>query len=1799
MEIIWSSKELVKNLVVKEFLTCLSDKESISFIEALEALFLTSELTNICQILLRLEDILLAVKGIDWPAEINTEINDLVSALSKIKSQEYFRDRLKNEIRSIKNPIYGRIEEYPIAALFCQQFGTNIEENQKPLIFLLNFILFQIARHNHWDKHKKSNLLAHAANTLRKVIACDIKFEVHISPNKLNFNNLNKLLIALTSANHIDFQEQFLRAWAQFYQDQPFVRKKHLKKEKRQCDQSLSKKTLNIQPTNATEMANGTVISSGFLSTLTDNTAHNGIDDAFVDIVEVTTPNNVELDHRTKAAASIYGSRLSLIEKKHLPWRSNVLAKHEVDDLVAFINSSLLGSNDPISIFICLLLLTSKPYVDLLQVKVFTEAPLLTDINSDFIELSSSTWWRRSVEMPNAYTPSLEQRHLLAKHSDWLILPLPNELILAIKKLKIDIPLTIEKLCFKDRAATVEGELSRFLQPLWKDNPHLHRRITPAAVRAVLFERITEQFDSGYASLMLANTEFDTPTTLYYISERSIKLEADYIDVVNNMGIQLTEQKAKSDTAIGSRLAINKAKIKEVLAAKKIAVLDLISQPEPSLEQIIIRHNQFVNYTLLVLVAASGHRSRTEFGFSSYSTDEENHLLLIADKINFVDSSIRFLPHSLTVQKQMLAYKNHCADISRLIKTHNLALATVLSKAATLQINNKPTFFHIIGNDIKAVGSHQLTAFLQPDINLPLNFLRHHFCSALRSVGEYQYAKAMMGHIGGGEHLLSDHACSSLNNIIKVAGNIDVALESIGIEAINFTPPKGPKLNVRADVIEQPYRPNYLKRNEITERKDQIRWVRKLISPHLKALLDPKKHEEKVDELLKRAIADNESAIPVERRLFWLNRIIAKISQSRRWVSILNEPEILSVGPELLLNMRQTQLIKSKINEWLLANKHPLTYTEKVAKLWCSLVINSTLDSPINLLNIATIKAPPFYEHSLAWFEMTTRDTSEVQRVYIDSISLLLIQRYSFAEIEIKSAVEVKKCIYQGVLRSIAIKNQFDSQAQKALKSIDSVGEYLRGSRDVSGMSLLHAYCNNRVLTTDLSSEKLCRWLSPNPVVFEQTPTESSLLIPFSTSVLYNTTDSNYKSSLILVRKLHRKLRQLKNINTHKIPTSKAIIQTWADFINLPNESNVEHLIQHSNQLSVMIILIILWLIDVAKRPGRGRRKCTAIGTVKTYLSNVAKPLLEQSIHRSILTMDPEEITELYCDALDARNITDRAQRAENMRNFHNFVMGTYQCSPVDWYNIEPSINNNERAADANIISMREYNEALSLLKNDQYMTENEQDINQIILILCYRAGLRSGEATHLKIHDIDSTHWIIHVRTTGSHRTKTLKSNRRVPVGLLLSDEEKKLIIKRIELAKQYHPNEDNLWLFCDITFPSCLVYLDKHTCRINEAIKMASGDNSLRIHHARHSFANYLLLLMSKLFYSAKIYSELKTWIRKESINAFSQLMIATLTGKKASKENILHAISLAMGHASPETTLRSYIHILGLMNAVENEQCLRRNIDIPSMASLSGVKKNNAYKILNRGGSELYGFTPLCEHVAKGWGGYQQLSSCLNQNHLPLSLAPLNKKNELHIEFNAIERIIRSAERECLITKIAQRLQLDVLFVQSVVKATQYIKFETGYMGTSISSDLEYIIFASHKNKEITSAKYIRQAEFQTLLADIAELTNEQQIELSTIWKQNYNHTHGLVMDPVSIVNFKLLLTFIDYQVIELDNDISITGKYGKRKGKIVKFISKKRNNKKNNDNKLHHAIFLLSVWLKAKEEIVIHERVVHEH
>lgn len=155
---------------------------------------------------------------------------------------------------------------------------------------------------------------------------------------------------------------------------------------------------------------------------------------------------------------------------------------------------------------------------------------------------------------------------------------------------------------------------------------------------------------------------------------------------------------------------------------------------------------------------------------------------------------------------------------------------------------------------------------------------------------------------------------------------------------------------------------------------------------------------------------------------------------------------------------------------------------------------------------------------------------------------------------------------------------------------------------------------------------------------------------------------------------------------------------------------------------------------------------------------------------------------------------------------------------------------------DANLISYDEYQRAL------HYIDESTSDpslkrVARIILILAFRCGLRRMEMLGLRIDDLqEREHAELFIRPSAYRQLKTKSSTRRIPLALLMGPKDLDFIGKWKEHRIQKHraSGQDHLFSIPELNFDP--VPEDTIIPIIHAAIREASGDPSLHLHHLRH---------------------------------------------------------------------------------------------------------------------------------------------------------------------------------------------------------------------------------------------------------------------------------------------------------------------------------------------------------------------------
>lgn len=1751
-----------------------------NLIQILEPLRLTPELSGLNYILTRLAECFRIAKKVNWPFDLQNQLESQSLLLDKVLSSSNFH---KVIVFPSKNPIYRRITYFPVAALFCQSFSPSLTLKSKESLLFVQYLIFLIL----FNCKSTDELIASSCNELRKLISEENKLSIVITFTKLDQKILVNIFDLLIEKGKVNFQRQLSTTWRDFIHSK-IKAKKILPPDSGATDKAPQ----NSQVTNRVRKASTTLNSAkktknhqGY--TTKQNTEYipidnnSEVDNNIFETVELTLQKGIALDRRTKQANILSQNRLSVIEQKLLCWRSNALAFHEVNELAAFIKQKLRDKESRgTAIYCCLLMLTSKPYAQLNSF-VITGKVTFPLVDDNIIELSSGSWWRRSIKMPDCFIATDEQKKCLFKHSEFVALPLPIEIVEAVNSLNLKNVRWLDELCDMTEP---RAQLADFLSLFKQSAKNIYRTITPAAVRSVSFNKLANKFNEGVAALLLANSEYTSPTILYYLSVGCETLQLNYQALLNDLNFSHLPLLSMGDAKVGSQLAIDTVKMKGFIK-DKITFLKNDNITSTDVESLVSYHNHFVNYLTLMLLAATGHRKRSEYGFSEFTINEKLGYILLADKINYADSAIRVIPISKMLSAQITSYRHHCVELARKLKGKPV-VQQALAKVSSQHTYDSPLLFHIKNNSIAIIGSQDIETYLQPEINLPNNFFRHHLCSSLVANQYYDFMASFMGHMGNGTHILSDFSCLKLSHLKPAALAIDTSLNALGFEHIKKQPAKG-RIVTPSGKIGVYYKTNFLCRSENKEVSEQIKWVRKLIKPHIEQLLNMGTRDKTIQHIDSLARSAASADISLERRLYWVNRWLSKLVNNNRWVSTNTPEHELYLETDLLVMMNESEAITKCINRWLISNQNSEGALSWIAKLWVSINLNSHYTKALSKPLLSQLISPPYRHKStgLAWYQFGTK--ANPQCVYLDSLSQILCLNRPKVSTNKVSVATVNKYIKKTILLKLKRELLLSHQSKTALNSIFTLMKLINPTRHEDHLPLLDAHKNKRINTTAIQPENAIRWLSQGQYAVENNAlSQLAQITPYSRQKMMINTREQFSCSLALINKLHAALNQLiEGKESSKAQTEALILSIWANHIGCKGVTNIDALIESSNNLDNVMVLILVWLVDVAKRPGKENRKKTAPSTVKTYLSNIGKPLLEQSIGVNFINLNSEELTELYKNAHESRNVKDKAQRAASFRRFHYFNKELFGLDSVNWYEVEPSIDKQIQNVNANLISMTEYENAQDLLRGDSDHTPRERRINQLLLTLCYRAGLRSGEAMYLKTGDIDTNNWILHIRSHQGHRLKTLKSNRRIPVSLLFCEAEKTLMLEQLTEAKQRQVSSNENWLFCDFNNPYFLVERHKHVQRTTEAIKIATGDMSIRLHNSRHSFANYLLMLLVEIDYPPLINKEVTDWLRADEFNKSRNDLRSIFLGCSTHSFNALYAVSVAMGHSTPKTTLSNYIHCLDLLVLAQDEQRLYQQIHIPELAKLINIERTNVNHILKRNNTALYGLKPLINRIQFRVDDYFDVSLATKTvTALPVIAAnyEINNYNTL----NNIERIIRAAEDNYSTSEIMDMYQLSYQIVSHTIDEALKLKLTTAYVGINLDANSEFLIFSQSSQNVDMISKFIRQPEFQMLLKQAAALSNKQLLYLSNIFIDSYNNKHGIVLSSHATEQLKMIVMQLGYQAVIAEELTGIRNKFGIRKGYICRFVPLKSSQKKYirehyNDKRLTHCLFLIAI------------------
>ena len=354
------------------------------------------------------------------------------------------------------------------------------------------------------------------------------------------------------------------------------------------------------------------------------------------------------------------------------------------------------------------------------------------------------------------------------------------------------------------------------------------------------------------------------------------------------------------------------------------------------------------------------------------------------------------------------------------------------------------------------------------------------------------------------------------------------------------------------------------------------------------------------------------------------------------------------------------------------------------------------------------------------------------------------------------------------------------------------------------------------------------------------------------------------------------------------------------------------HCSAEATRVSSSVLLVGYWIAYKIRR-GKGkpnqRHQAYARSSIERYLSSLSQVFQGMASSIDLLCLDGDEVTDLCSDMLMFHNLkqNDIHYLADRLQEFFEWASELGVTLP-DWDELD--LGNVKRSVRPGLFSESEYLDCLNYLLNMASPDPNRGIQAAFVVFLAYRFGLRAWEAIGMKRRDLCRSGellWVLIDRNQHRDLKRSASSRRAVPLVFELHKIEQCLlkdVLADHDAIAGGNPNAPILFSVIDdeimLTTAARMLPDD-----ISKALKIVTGNPLMTLHHARHSFCN---ILASALF-------GLDTTLTQNLMIQHDPKTIREIllgTNLMPSRRSAM-GVARAMGHQTPMTGFRSYIHCM----------------------------------------------------------------------------------------------------------------------------------------------------------------------------------------------------------------------------------------------------------------------------------------------
>jgi site-specific recombinase XerD len=330
--------------------------------------------------------------------------------------------------------------------------------------------------------------------------------------------------------------------------------------------------------------------------------------------------------------------------------------------------------------------------------------------------------------------------------------------------------------------------------------------------------------------------------------------------------------------------------------------------------------------------------------------------------------------------------------------------------------------------------------------------------------------------------------------------------------------------------------------------------------------------------------------------------------------------------------------------------------------------------------------------------------------------------------------------------------------------------------------------------------------------------------------------------------------------------------------------------------------LLMAWAKSLLTDGGQIKSELKS-GTIIDYINSIGSEFLTIFCQYKIETLGPDD----WIDLLDEVSQEIKSSQRKSLVIYLASYLRDSGLVP-DLAVSELDIAASHGQVDANIISPHHIDMII------QYLMKQNGEIYRdaiLLLCLCYFSGLRRSEAGYLQLSDFTFSTDLsgpvdMYIRLNVKRGIKSKAARRILPLDVLWPADHLSLLRNKIMYSRQQSVTPTRS-LFQDNR------KVEKAFLLITDLMHHITGDQTLRIHHLRHSFANWQWFRLNP---NALSQGRKQLTLFNHTLFSADQVekFHARLGLKPASRKS-MYVLCHLLGHKEPSSIIASYLHLKDL--------------------------------------------------------------------------------------------------------------------------------------------------------------------------------------------------------------------------------------------------------------------------------------------